>query len=662
MSGESVGNVHPLVPGAIKDIVEGQKPPSVWLQVIYIKPMDKEGSTSSNGTTRYKVAVSDGRHFIQAMVVAPLSQALDTKRVEQWSIVRITSYQLNNMKGHTFLVLGGAALDDTIMAGSKYGEPTNVEHSLATASADAAPQRATVTNSAPTFASVPTPAPAVASGTTAASTYSGGVNSPPTGATYAATVPTLPPASVKPNPFQSNLGRSMPAAAGSTGAVAAGYCEEPEALQAIANLSPYHNRWAIKARIINKSEIKRFANVKGEGKLFSCTCIDSTGEIRMTAFGEAVDKFFDLIIEGQVYYISNAQVKIAKRQFGVRNEYEIHLEPSSVVNLARDAGEIPSLKFAFVPIAQITALEKDATCDVIGIIKEAGDLGSITTKTTQKQLSKRDITLLDTSGCSIRVTLWGAQAEQFHDAGNYPIMAIRGARVSDYNGRTLSTLSSSTIVMNPDMREAHELRGWFDAQGIHQESRSISMAASMGGGLASAKDDRKTISQIKDDHLGQGDKPDFFSLPATIVYIKSDATVSYTACPTDGCNKKVTEEGPNMWRCEKCSRVYDRCDHRYILSLQVADHTGQTWLNAFNETGEQLLGKTAEELYYLRQSDEAAYGNVFKEALFKSYMFRIRAKQENYQGEMKLRCNILAALPISPEDECKYLLDKIENK
>lgn len=653
MSSEGVGNVHPLVPGSIKDIVEGQKPPSIWLQVIYIKPMDKEGNTSSNGTTRYKVAVSDGRHFIQAMVVAPLSQALDTKRVEQWSIVRVTSYQLNNMKGHTFLVLGGAALEDTIMAGSKYGEPTNVEHSLA-ANAEAAPQKASLANFVPITASVPVAAAAAASSTTATSAYSGGTNLPPTGTTYAATVPAPQPMPAKPNSFQSNLGKNIPAATG--------FCEEPEALQAIANLSPYHNRWAIKARIINKSEVKRFANVKGEGKLFSCTCIDGTGEIRMTAFGETVDKFFDLILEGQVYYISNAQVKIAKRQFGVRNEYEIHLEPSSVVNLARDAGEIPSLKFVFVPIAQITTLEKDATCDVIGIIKEAGDLGSITTKTTQKQLSKRDLTLLDTSGCSIRVTLWGTQAEQFQDVGDYPIMAIRGVRVSDYNGRTLSTLSSSTIVMNPDMREAHELRGWFDAQGIHQESRSVSTAASMGGGLASAKDDRKTISQIKEDHLGQGDKPDFFSLPATIVYIKSDATVSYTACPTDGCNKKVIEEGPNMWRCEKCSRVYDHCDHRYILSLQVADHTGQTWLNAFNETGEQLLGKTAEELYYLRQSDEAAYGNVFKEALFKSYMFRIRAKQENYQGEMKLRCNILAALSITPEDECKYLLDKIESK
>ena len=124
------------------------------------------------------------------------------------------------------------------------------------------------------------------------------------------------------------------------------------------------------------------------------------------------------------------------------------------------------------------------------------------------------MTIVDTSGCAIRVTLWGAQAENFVDHGNYPVIAIRAARVSDYNGRTLSTSAASTITMNPDIREAHELRGWFDAQGIMQETRSVSVqSAQFAGGL---KDERKTIAQIKEDHLGHGEKPDFFALHATI--------------------------------------------------------------------------------------------------------------------------------------------------
>jgi len=53
------------------------------------------------------------------------------------------------------------------------------------------------------------------------------------------------------------------------------------------------------------------------------------------------------------------------------------------------------------------------------------------------------------------------QAEQF-DGSRQPVIAIKGARVSDFGGRSLSVLSSSTVVINPDSPEAFKLRGWYD--------------------------------------------------------------------------------------------------------------------------------------------------------------------------------------------------------
>lgn len=51
------------------------------------------------------------------------------------------------------------------------------------------------------------------------------------------------------------------------------------------------------------------------------------------------------------------------------------------------------------------------------------------------------------------------QADRF-DGSRQPVLAIKGARVSDFGGRSLSVLSSSTIIMNPDIPEAYKLRGW----------------------------------------------------------------------------------------------------------------------------------------------------------------------------------------------------------
>lgn len=102
----------------------------------------------------------------------------------------------------------------------------------------------------------------------------------------------------------------------------------------IEGLSPYQNKWTIKARVTNKSDIRHWSNQRGEGKLFSCTLLDESGEIKMTGFNDAVDSFYTLLEEGKVYFVSKAKIQIAKKQFSnVNNEYEITLESQSEISL-----------------------------------------------------------------------------------------------------------------------------------------------------------------------------------------------------------------------------------------------------------------------------------------------------------------------------------------
>lgn len=75
------------------------------------------------------------------------------------------------------------------------------------------------------------------------------------------------------------------------------------------------------------------------------------------------------------------------------------------------------------------------------------------------QFAKRDIQLVDRSGQSVRLTLWGKQAETF-EAPNAPVVAFKGVKVGDFGGRSLSMFSNATMVVNPDITECHELRGW----------------------------------------------------------------------------------------------------------------------------------------------------------------------------------------------------------
>lgn len=51
------------------------------------------------------------------------------------------------------------------------------------------------------------------------------------------------------------------------------------------------------------------------------------------------------------------------------------------------------------------------------------------------------------------------QAEKF-DGSAQPVLAIKGAKLSDFGGRSLSASFSSTLMVNPDIPEAYKLRGW----------------------------------------------------------------------------------------------------------------------------------------------------------------------------------------------------------
>ena len=59
----------------------------------------------------------------------------------------------------------------------------------------------------------------------------------------------------------------------------------------IVSLTPYQNKWTIKARVTKKSDIRRWSNSRGEGHLFSMDLLDESGEIRATAFKNECDKF-----------------------------------------------------------------------------------------------------------------------------------------------------------------------------------------------------------------------------------------------------------------------------------------------------------------------------------------------------------------------------------
>ncbi|KXS96621.1 hypothetical protein AC578_10433 [Pseudocercospora eumusae] len=597
--------------GALRQITEGNPVENPILQCVQIKPM----AQGAGGTERWRVVFNDTTNFIQGMLSSQSNHLITEGHLKKGSVCRLTQYQANFVKDKHILIIMNLDVLHEYGEQEKLGQPVALEAAKPEAQEDVKPQP----------------------GNIAGNNFYG-----------------QKPQQAQPQQQQ----RSLPSR--TNGASHGGAHGNITPIEAV---SPYQHKWTIKARCTSKGEIKTWHNKSSTGKLFSANFLDETSEIRATMFNEQCDQWYDVLQEGSVYYISTpCRVQLAKKQFSnLPNDYELTFERDTQVEKADDEG-VPQVKYSFTNLESLQNVDKDTVTDVIGVLSEVGELNEIVSKTTSKPYSKRELTLVDDTGYNVRLTIWGKVAESF-DASPEAVVAFKGVKVSDFGGRSLSLLSSGSMNIDPDIDEAFKLKGWYQANGSTTQFAShANTMATVGATSGGRKDDTKTIQQIRDENLGMTDDTDWFTLKATIVYIKQD-NFAYPACQTTDpqpCNKKVNEEN-GAWRCEKCNKAWDAPKYRYIMSVNVSDHTGQMWLSCFDDVGQAVLGMPANELMAAKEEgDDKRVTDAFAEANCKSFVFKCRCKMDNYMDQQRVRYQVQYANNIDFVRESKKLADIIK--
>ena len=210
---------------------------------------------------------------------------------------------------------------------------------------------------------------------------------------------------------------------------------ECESYTPIKVLNIYTYDWKIKWRVLKK--VKRsWQNMRGSGLIMTVDLVDSEGtQIQATFFNEAVFKFDNVLEENHVYTFANGIVKPANKKFtSIANDYWISFEGSSKIVEVEDQGEITSQVFDFKTIKQILDLPENKTIDFIGIVHSANDVATVNLKNGVKK-EKRTVQLIDDTGMSISLSLWGDQATNPEYEKN-PIIALKWIRISNYGGKS----------------------------------------------------------------------------------------------------------------------------------------------------------------------------------------------------------------------------------
>ncbi|CAG8580360.1 5116_t:CDS:1 [Cetraspora pellucida] len=412
-------------------------------------------------------------------------------------------------------------------------------------------------------------------------------------------------------------------------------------------LSPYFNSWKIEAIVGTKTDIKPWQSDHGSGKWFAVVLFDSSGEIRATAFEDA-DNFYNQLQIGKLYSISKAKIRMANKKYStVKNDYELILGRETIITEVLNKDSHGFIPFNFVKIVDLIEYEKNDIIDVIGIVIKVSDIQEITTRTTRKNVNKRCITIVDQSKYQITLSLWGLQAEKFNSSILNHIIACKNVRVVEFQGRNLSAIFDSTIIIDPNIQETNELRDWYNSHGTHSKFTSLNTSSS----TVQYVDDIKTLDQIKYEKLGQGNNLDYFSTLVTVLNIKK-GNILYPACPT--CSKKVIED-VSEWHCAKCSRSYPKPEYRYIIAAVVADFTGDVILRFFNDSALSIMNCEAKELVRLEAEDRDNYDATLEKACFKPYIIKCRAKTETYEGRSIIRYSAMSVIKIDYARRAKRL-------
>ena len=112
--------------------------------------------------------------------------------------------------------------------------------------------------------------------------------------------------------------------------------------------------------------------------------------------------------------------------------------------------------------------------------------------------------------------------------------------------------------------------------------------------------------------------------------------MTYMACPEQGNNRKVIDQGDGSFYCPSNGQTYSNCEHRYIANIMISDETGGVWVTAFNEQATRVIGHTASEMNELReQGNYDKFENIIGKAKYKQCLYTLSIKNEVYQGKKK---------------------------
>ena len=444
-----------------------------------------------------------------------------------------------------------------------------------------------------------------------------------------------------------------------------------DAYTSLKQLTTFSRDFIILVRVTKKSEIKVFEsrNSSGNntGKLFYFIVLDRDGnEMQCTCFNKAVDKFFDIIKEDELYEIKGGYVKLNDKKFTrIKSDYKIVLDENSKITKKIDTGTIKKNNMNIVRIKDIQNMNLYSIIDLCVVVLNVGEKMTKNTRNGAQPLKK--IVVGDVSKYKIEISLWRVHSDTNVKFGD--ILLINNVKIGEYKGRNLTTFDETCIKVNPPKTNEYvkELDEFIQKYDIKSEFLDLENNSEMK--VETKEDNENYMSvHIRDVLESLDDYEEVHNMSkvtAIVTQILHNEKNYYMGCSDKTCKRKLKfDEDREEYVCPNCKNGTKNPTYYYTLSLRVKDSSTEYWIDIFGKTAESIMKCTAEEYKdFLENRNDEKLKELTHQIEFKVFNFWVKPKLQTYNSISKKK---LYAYKIEPYNEkaeahklVKYLLKEL---
>nr|ABA94635.1 hypothetical protein LOC_Os11g38310 [Oryza sativa Japonica Group] len=407
----------------------------------------------------------------------------------------------------------------------------------------------------------------------------------------------------------------------------------------ITALTPKNDRWRIKVKVIrlwdavNPTMVDEFYGIQ-------MIVLDAEGNsIHVSISKQLANHFRPKIKINSIYTFKNFKVMEHDKYRVLKNNLKILFYHDTIVK------------------------ETCLYLDVIGLLSgmkpiEQRMLGKNTSR--ERVCNMREIELLLLEGEKVKITLWGDILANMVDddlLGKQTVFIATGLLVKEYEKLLSFGVTSSTeVFLDMEIPASMEILSRHNAEKVLPTM--IEVDASTQGTIEEQMFyNRKTLKEITELRYSNIQQKEFIcTVKAKIEEIKS-RNWWYMSCDKCFCG---TRKESNVYICNSCGKEAVNPKPRYVINLEISDHTTRTTCTIFNEEAERIFGHKSVSTMLEEQNGQIdMIPDTIRQICGRILIFRLKLTKRNLE-ECKEDYKVNYTFTPNEKLEMNYVNDKAE--